>query len=182
MIDWLIWTCVCIVKISCSCNVCGSLIWLLFNNAYCFWSLLCFRIEGLYFSSVYCNNYTELVFRWNVWLYIKAQAFSSQDSFFDLGLTGSGLGFMICHKMSPRIHHNQARIHTGFHRFTEIGQVFHNKHIFNNNSRTFQVEIWKMVCTNVFFFQFPGSRQKPGKGSFRKLKPKKIPGGASGLP
>ena len=76
----------------------------------------------------------------------------------------------------------QARIHTGFHRFTEIGQVFHNKHIFNNNSRTFQVEIWKMVWTNVFFFQFPGSRQKPGKGSFRKLKPKKIPGGASGLP
>ena len=39
-----------------------------------------------------------------------------------------------------------------------------------------------MVCTNVFFFQFPGIRQKPGKGSFRKLKPKKIPGGASGLP
>ena len=64
----------------------------------------------------------------------------------------------------------------------KIGQVFHNKHIFNNNSRTFQVEIWKMDWTNVFFFQFPGSRQKPGKGSFRKLKPKKIPGGASGLP
>ena len=77
---------------------------------------------------------------------------------------------------------SQARIHTGFHRFTEIGQVFHNKHIFNNNSRTFQVEIWKMVCTNVFFFQFTGIRQKPGKGSFRKLKSKKIPGGASGLP
>ena len=27
----------------------------------------------------------------------------------------------------------QARIHTGFHRFTEIGQIFHNKYIFNNN-------------------------------------------------
>ena len=26
----------------------------------------------------------------------------------------------------------QARIHTGFHRFTEIGQIFHNKYIFNN--------------------------------------------------
>ena len=31
----------------------------------------------------------------------------------------------------------QARIQTGFHRFTEIGQIFHNKHIFNNNSTTF---------------------------------------------
>ena len=76
---------------------------------------------------------------------------------------------------------SQARIHTGFHRFTEIGQVFHNKYIFNNNRRTFQVEIWKMVCTNVFFFQFTGIRKKPGKGNFRELKPKKIPGGASGL-
>ena len=56
----------------------------------------------------------------------------------------------------------QAWIHTGFHRFTEIGQIFHNKHIFNNNSRTFQVEIWKKVWTNVFFFQFLGIRQKPG--------------------
>ena len=27
----------------------------------------------------------------------------------------------------------QARIHYGFHRFTEIGQIFHNKYIFNNN-------------------------------------------------
>ena len=27
---------------------------------------------------------------------------------------------------------NQGRIHTGFHRFTEIGQIFHNKYIFNN--------------------------------------------------
>ena len=76
----------------------------------------------------------------------------------------------------------QARIHTGFHRLTEIGQVFHNKHIFNNNSRTFQVEIWKMVCTNVFFSQFTGIRQKPGKGNFRELQPRKIPGGASELP
>ena len=47
---------------------------------------------------------------------------------------------------------------------TGIGPIFHNKHIFNNNNnnnnnnnkRTFQVEIWKMVRTNVFFFQFPG--------------------------
>ena len=39
---------------------------------------------------------------------------------------------------------------------TGIGQIFHNKHIFNNNNITFQVEIWKMARTNVFFFQFPG--------------------------
>ena len=30
---------------------------------------------------------------------------------------------------------NQARIHTGFHRFTEIDQIFHNKYIFNNNKK-----------------------------------------------
>ena len=28
--------------------------------------------------------------------------------------------------------HNQAWIHNGFHRFTEIGQIFHNKYIFNH--------------------------------------------------
>ena len=38
----------------------------------------------------------------------------------------------------------QVQIHTGFHRFTEIGQIFHNKHTFNNN-KTSQVEIWKTV-------------------------------------
>ena len=32
----------------------------------------------------------------------------------------------------------QARIHTGFHPFTEIGRIFHNKN-------AFQVEIWKML-------------------------------------
>ena len=34
-----------------------------------------------------------------------------------------------------------------------------------------------MVWTNVFFFQFQGIRQKPGKGNFRYLKSPKIPGG-----
>ena len=38
----------------------------------------------------------------------------------------------------------QARIHTGFHPFTEIGRIFHNKYIFNNKN-AFQVEIWKML-------------------------------------
>ena len=68
-------------------------------------------------------------------------------------------------KVESRI--SQARIQTGFHRFTEIGQIFHKKRIFNNNSSTFQVEIRKWSTgTNVFFFQFPGIRQKPGKGNF----------------
>ena len=29
---------------------------------------------------------------------------------------------------------DQARIHTGFQRFTEIGQIFHNKYIFNKKN------------------------------------------------
>ena len=28
---------------------------------------------------------------------------------------------------------NQMQIHTGSHRFTKIGQIFHNKHFFNTN-------------------------------------------------
>ena len=48
----------------------------------------------------------------------------------------------------------------------------------NNNNRTFKVEIWKMVWTNVFFFQFLGIRQKPGKGNFRDLKSQNIIRGA----
>ena len=38
----------------------------------------------------------------------------------------------------------QARIHTGFHTFTEIGRIFHNKYIFSNKN-AFQVGIWKML-------------------------------------
>ena len=69
----------------------------------------------------------------------------------------------------------QGRIHTGFHRFTEIGQIFHNKHIFNNNNynRTFKDGLDK-----CFLFQFPGIKQKPGKGNFRDLKSQNITGGA----
>ena len=79
-------------------------------------------------------------------------------------------------------HYFQVQIHTDFHHFTEISQLFHNKHIFNNNG-TFQVEIWKMVRTNVFFLQFPVIRcpsmnQKSGKGNFRESKSKKIHRGA----
>ena len=40
-----------------------------------------------------------------------------------------------------------ARIHTGFHRFAEIGHIFHIKCIFNNKN-TFQVEIWPISRLN----------------------------------
>ena len=45
--------------------------------------------------------------------------------------------------------HIQARIHTSFHRFMEMGQIFQNKYIFNK--KNFQVEIWKMVSTPWHF-------------------------------
>ena len=42
----------------------------------------------------------------------------------------------------------QAQFHkSSFHRFTEIGHIFHNKHIVNNKN-TFQVEIWPIFCLN----------------------------------
>ena len=75
-------------------------------------------------------------------------------------------------------HYFQVQIHTDFHHFTEISQLFHNKHIFNKNG-TFQVEIWKMVGTNFSNFwalDAPSMNQKPVKGNFRELKPKKFPG------
>ena len=43
--------------------------------------------------------------------------------------------------------HSQVRIHTGFHRFTEIGHIFHIKYIFKNEN-TFQVEIWAISHLN----------------------------------
>ena len=43
----------------------------------------------------------------------------------------------------------QARIHTGFHRFMEIGHTFHNKYIFDNKN-TFKVEIWPISFLNDY--------------------------------
>ena len=72
----------------------------------------------------------------------------------------------------------QVGIHTSFHPFTEIGQIFHNKYVFNNN-RTFQVEIWKIVWTklyNVIFFQFLSIRCTLNKSeTWERELPKKIP-------
>ena len=70
----------------------------------------------------------------------------------------------------------QARIHTGFHRFTEIGQILHNKYIFSKKLLTFKVDIWKMVWT---VSKYPvWMTQKPRKGDFGELKSQKFPGGA----
>ena len=55
------------------------------------------------------------------------------------------------------------------HRFppvTEIGQTFHNKHIFNNNNNM----TFKDGLDKCFLF--------PGKGNFRDLKSQNITGGA----
>ena len=58
-----------------------------------------------------------------------------------------------------------------------IGQIFHVKYVFSNN-RTFQVEIWKMVETNVLFFQFLSIRcsLNTSETRERELIPNKIPG------
>ena len=49
----------------------------------------------------------------------------------------------------------QARIHTGFHRFTEIGHIFHNKYSFDNKN-TSKVGIWPVSCLNDYEIQERG--------------------------
>ena len=66
------------------------------------------------------------------------------------------------------------------HRFPPFysnGLDFSHKHIqtYSNNGRTFQVEILKMVWTDVSFSNFraldsPSINRKPGKGNFRGSK------------
>ena len=50
---------------------------------------------------------------------------------------------------------NQVRIHTGFHRFTEIGHIFHIKYIYQNKN-TLQVEIWPISHLNDLEIQERG--------------------------
>ena len=76
-------------------------------------------------------------------------------------------------------------IRTGadLHRFTEIGQIFHKKLIFNNkNFPSWNLENGLDKC---FLFPISGNlmssppmNQKPGKANFRELVSKKIPGDA----
>ena len=70
-----------------------------------------FIIKKVYFQNQTCQHST-----WQ-WLVVE-------DS--PRGQLGPGFG--------------QARIHTGFHRFTEIGRIFHNKYIFSNKN----AEIFKL--------------------------------------
>ena len=85
-------------------------------------------------------------------------------------------GILLCEqrRTDHRRVHKQARTRTGFQRFTEIGQIFHNKYIFNK--KTFQVEIWKMDWTNTlseenWTGQYPiWMTQKLRKGDLRELK------------
>ena len=52
--------------------------------------------------------------------------------------------------------HMQARIHTGFHRFTEVGQIFHNKYIFINKKHFPSWNLGNML---------PEWLENPGKGT-----------------
>ena len=60
-------------------------------------------------------------------------------------------------------HHTQVRIHTGFHRFKHIGQISHDKYIFNNYNKSTQTYgrpllsavltykiMYNSLCKNLF--------------------------------
>ena len=79
----------------------------------------------------------------------------------------------------------QPQIHTGFHRFTGIGKIFHNKYIFIKKAsklksrdeiiRQFSsLHLRRMELANILSHMI----QKPRKGDFREIKSKKFPGGA----
>ena len=133
--------------------------------------------KALDFASAYDNITNDerniIIHAKNSILIHKQQAWQKKgDTIFDVtmgsydGAQTCKLGHWFCIRshqkvLTPKrspvlsyILHYQARIHTGFHRFTGISQIFH--YIFN--TRTFHVEIWKIVYTNVFFFQFQGIR------------------------
>ena len=55
-----------------------------------------------------------------------------------------------------------------FHRFTEIGQIFHNKYIFSKQLESFQVEICKVIWTVSKYLIW--MTQKPREGDFGELK------------
>ena len=65
----------------------------------------------------------------------------------------------------------QARIHTGFHRFTEIGQIFHNRYIKEKTFQVARLHPRRMELANILSERLSS---KPRKGDFRKLKTKKF--------
>ena len=56
-----------------------------------------------------------------------------------------------------------ARIHTGFHRFTKIGQTFHNTYIFNKKETLFKLRSGQYPVRMTL---------KPRKGQYKELKSK----------
>ena len=47
------------------------------------------------------------------------------------------------------VYRGRARIHTRFHRFTEIGQIFHNKYIFSKNFKLSKLKSGKWFGQSV---------------------------------
>ena len=68
----------------------------------------------------------------------------------------------------------QARIHPGFTRFMEIGQIFHNKYIFNKK-KTFQVARLHSSIMELPSILFEWLRN-PGKMILWSWNPKNFPG------
>ena len=88
-----------------------------------------------------------------------------------------------------QLHHcHQAPIHTDFHHFSEIGQIFHNKYIFNKKKTLSKLKSGKWIgIRHAVRFQLENQpycvypvwmTQKPRKGDYRVLKSNKILGEA----
>ena len=88
-----------------------------------------------------------------------------------------------------QLHHcHQAPIHTDFHHFSEIGQIFHNKYIFNKKKTLSKLKSGKWFgIRHAVRFQLENQpycvypvwmTQKPRKGDYRVLKSNKILGEA----
>jgi len=88
------------------------------------------------------------------------------------------------------VHWPVADQHPDFHRFTEIGQIFHDKYNFNNK-KTIQVKIWRFTLIHEIIRRFarPHPRRmelanilsenrlrNPGKGTLGSKKSKYLPG------
>ena len=57
--------------------------------------------------------------------------------------------------------HVQAWIHTGFHRFMEIGQIFHSKHLFNIIIELSKLKSGKWSQGQCFLFPISGHLMPP---------------------
>ena len=62
-----------------------------------------------------------------------------------------------------RLQWHRARIHTGFHRFTEIGQIFHNRYIFSKIFKPSKLKSGKWFGESVNILS--EWLRNPGKGT-----------------